>query len=429
MSGPMHFVYSALLAMALVLTLPYWVAQALRHGKYRAGLRERLGRVPARLRRQPGCVWVHAVSVGEVLAVSTLVEELHRRWPGRAVVVSTTTATGQKLARQRFGEENVFYFPLDFAFAVNAYLRALRPAMVVVAETEFWANFLRLARASGAKIAVVNARVSDRSYPRYRRFRWWLRRVLARVDLFLAQGEEDARRLREIGAPAERVRVSGNLKFDIHAGKELAVVDALRRHCERERITTVVVCGSTVEGEEEACLDMFRRLRDERRRPFLILAPRHPERFDAVAELCRAAGVDFWRRSQWNGNEPLAGGALLLDTIGELRGIYELATVAFVGGSLVPRGGHSILEPAQFGVAIVVGPHTENFREITETFVRAGALLVTTPEIFFDDVRRLLDDEEARQALGQNARRVMQENAGATERTAAALAGLLEAQP
>lgn len=422
----MHFLYSALLALALVVTLPWWVVQALRHGKYRVGLRERLGRVPARLRRQPGCLWVHAVSVGEVLAISRLVEELQRRFPGRAVVVSTTTATGQKLARQRFGEENVFYFPLDFAFAVRPYLRALRPDLIILAETEFWPNLLRLARVSGARIAVVNARISDRSFPRYRFFRPWLRRVLATIALFLAQSDEDARRLTAIGAPTERVRVSGNLKFDLRAGAELAIVDALGRHLERERIACTVVCGSTVEGEEELCLDMFRRLRDTMRGTFLVLAPRHPERFDAVAELCRASGLDFWRRSQWTGAEPLAGGVLLLDTIGELRGLYRLAAVAFVGGSLMPRGGHSILEPAQFGVPILVGPHTENFREITGIFLREKALLVTTPETFVADVQRLAGNAAARQSLGENALRAVQANAGATERTLEAVAALLE---
>lgn len=422
----MYLLYSALLALALLVTLPWWIVQALRHGKYRAGLGERLGRVPVRLRRQPGCIWAHAVSVGEVLAVGRLVEELQRRFPGRAVVVSTTTATGQKLARQRFGDENVFYFPLDFAFAARPYLRALQPALIVLAETEFWPAFLRVARASGAKIAVVNARISDRSFPRYRFFRFLLRRVLAKVDLFLAQSDEDARRLRAIGAPAERVQVSGNLKFDIRAGAELAIVDALARHLKRERVACTVVCGSTVEGEEELCLDMFRRLRDAGRGAFLILAPRHPERFDAVAELCRASGLDFWRRSQWTGSEPLSGGVLLLDTIGELRGLYRLATIAFVGGSLVPRGGHSILEPAQFGVPIVAGAHTENFREITSIFLREKALVVTTAEAFFADVQRLAGDPALRQSLGGNALRTMEANAGATERTLDAVAALLD---
>src|SRR6202162_4731720 len=202
----MYLIYSALLAAGLLLTLPYWLMQRLRHGKYRAGLSERLGRIPQRLTKQPvrPTIWIHAVSVGAVLAVSGLVAELKRRFPNYRLVISTTTDTGQKLARTRFGAENVFYFPLDFAFAIRPYLRWLRPELIVIAETEFWPNFLRLGKASGARIAVVNARISDRSWPRYRRCRHLLTRVLRQVDLFLTQTEEDARRLAQIGAPKER---------------------------------------------------------------------------------------------------------------------------------------------------------------------------------------------------------------------------------
>src|SRR5258708_33748139 len=202
----------------MLVSLPYWLIEMARHGKYRTGLGERLGGMPARL-RLPGAeewaIWVHAVSVGEVLAVAGLVEELQRRFPRHRVFISSTTDTGQALARKKFGEASVFYFPMDFGFAIRAYMKALRPQLVVVAETEFWPNFLRLARASGARVAVVNARISDRSWPGYRRWRWLLRPVLQKIDLFLAQTSEDARRLAEIGARADRISVSRNLKFDI----------------------------------------------------------------------------------------------------------------------------------------------------------------------------------------------------------------------
>src|ERR1700691_2558097 len=216
----------------MLASAPYWLYQMARHGKYRKGFLERLGRVPSRLRLRQGkerAIWVHAVSVGEVLAVERLVEDLRRRWPHHEIFISTTTDTGQALARKRFGEENVFYFPMDFAFAVRPYLRALRPEMVVIAETEFWPNFLRLTHAGGARIAVVNARISDRSWPSYRRFRGLLRRLLANVDLFLAQTPEDAARLQDIGAAPERVRVTGNLKFDIPASAPPAIVESLRK--------------------------------------------------------------------------------------------------------------------------------------------------------------------------------------------------------
>src|SRR6202451_347198 len=215
----MYLIYTALLAAGLLVSLPYWLMQRLRHGKYRAGLGERLGRIPRRLSAQPTrpTIWIHAVSVGEVLAVNGLVLDLTKQFSRHRVVISTTTDTGQKLARTRFGAENVFYFPLDFAFAIRPYLRLLQPELVVIAETEFWPNFLRLAQASGARIAVVNARISNRSWSGYRRFRHFLARVLQQVDLFLTQTDEDARRLEEIGAPAERIHVTGNLKFDVHA--------------------------------------------------------------------------------------------------------------------------------------------------------------------------------------------------------------------
>src|SRR5580704_13296603 len=214
------FLYSVALAVGMLASLPYWLFQMARYGKYRKGFAERLGRLPARLQlpaEGEPVIWVHAVSVGEVLAVAGLVEELQRRFPQHRIFISTTTDTGQALARKRFGEASVFYFPMDFAFAIRPYLRALRPRMVVIAETEFWPNFLRLAHASGARMAVVNARISDRSWPNYRRFRGLLRRLLANVDLFLAQTPEDAARLRDIGAEPERIHVSGNLKFDVPA--------------------------------------------------------------------------------------------------------------------------------------------------------------------------------------------------------------------
>src|SRR3984893_5698132 len=254
----MYLLYSALLAAGLLASLPYWMFGKRRHGMYREGLGERLGKVPPRLHRQSSpATWVHAVSVGEVLAVSELVSQLQRRFRKYRVVVSTTTTTGQKLATKHFGEDSVFYFPLDFAFAIRPYLSALQPRLVVLAETEFWPNFLRLAHASGVRIAVVNARISDRSRPGYRRFRFILKRVLRNIDMFLAQTGEDASRLRDIGAPADRVQVSGNLKFDVSVSDPPPIVASLRSNFQQGGAGPVVVCGSTVEGEEELLLRAF----------------------------------------------------------------------------------------------------------------------------------------------------------------------------
>ncbi len=411
----------------MLVSLPYWLYQMARHGKYRRGLSERMGRVPARLRlpeEQGAVIWVHAVSVGEVLAVAGLVEELQRRLPQHRIFISTTTDTGQALARKRFGDANVFYFSMDFAFAIRPYLRALRPQMVVVAETEFWPNFLRLAHASGARIAVVNARISDRSWPSYRRFRGLLRRPLGNVDLFLAQTDEDAARLRDIGAPPERVRVTGNLKFDIPAPAPLAIVESLRRSIAAAGAGPVLVCGSTVDGEEPLLLKAFENLRVQYPRAVMILAPRHPERFATVVTLLEQMSIGFCRRSLWN-EEPLAGGVFLLDTIGELAALYALADIAFVGGSLVPRGGHNIIEPAQHGVATVVGNHTENFRDIVSLFQSRSAVRVVGPAELPLVLLELLANDAERKALGGRAAETLRSQVGATTRTAGALVELL----
>ena len=421
------FLYSVALAAGMVASLPYWLFQMARHGKYRKGLTERLGRVPTRLRlpgQQEPVIWVHAVSVGEVLAVAGLVQELQRRFPRHRVFVSTTTDTGQALARQRFGEANVFYFPMDFAFAIRPYLRALRPQMVVIAETEFWPNFMRLAHASGARVAVVNARISDRSWPRYRRFRGLLRRLLANVDLFLAQTQEDAARLQDIGANPERVQVTGNLKFDIPVPDPPAIVESLRRSIAAAGAGPVLVCGSTVEGEESLLLKAFENLLVQYPQAVMILAARHPERFGAVAALLEQMSVRFCRRSLWDG-QPLTGGVLLLDTIGELAALYALADIAFVGGSLVPRGGHNIIEPAQHGVATVVGTHTENFRDIVSLFQSRDAVRIVGPAELPLVLLELLANDKERRALGQRAGETMRSQFGATARTADELQELL----
>jgi len=423
----MYLLYSALLAASLLVSLPYWMFGKRRHGKYREGLGERLGKVPSRLQGQAQpAIWVHAVSVGEVLAVGELVEELRRRFPHR-VVVSSTTATGQKLAKKRFGEESVFYFPLDFGFAIRPYLTALKPQLIVIAETEFWPNFLRLARKSGARVAVVNARISDRSWPGYRRVRRLgiLAGVLRNVDLFLAQTAEDARRLQDIGAPAERLQVTGNLKFDVLAPDPPAIVASLRSAFQQAGAGPVVVCGSTVEEEEGLLLLAFQNVLASYPRAVMILAPRHPERFGEVARLLEQMGLRFWRRALWGGDS-LAGGVFLVDTIGELASLYALGDVAFVGGSLVARGGHNIIEPAQHGVPIIVGSHTENFRDIVGLFQHHDAVRVVGPAEFPLVLMDLLSHEAERLALGRRGAETLRSQMGATERTANALETLLE---
>jgi 3-deoxy-D-manno-octulosonic-acid transferase len=422
----MYWIYSALLAAAMLLTLPYWLLQRMRHGKYRAGLGERLGRIPRRLVVQPArpTIWIHAVSVGEVLAISGLATELTKRFSQHRVAISTTTDTGQRLARTRFGEENVFYFPLDFAFAIRPYLRLLQPTLVVIAETEFWPNFLRLAHASGARIAVVNARISDRSWPGYRRFRRLLKAVLRHVDLFLTQTAEDARRLVEIGAPPGVVFATGNLKFDVPAPAAPPIIASLRAAFQQANTGPVIVCGSTVDGEEPLLLQAFINVLASHPRAVMVLAPRHPERFSEVTELLNQLGIQFWRRSLWGG-EPIFAGVLLIDTIGELAALYALADVAFVGGSLVPRGGHNIIEPALHGVAIVVGNHTENFRDIVSLFQGRDAVRVVGPAELPLVLMELISNPAERAELGRRAAETIRAQMGATERTMQALEKLL----
>jgi 3-deoxy-D-manno-octulosonic-acid transferase len=426
----MYALYSALLAFFLLLTLPYWLLQMMRHGKYRAGLHQRLGSVPARLADHSGepTIWVHAVSVGEVVASSAVVMALRGRFPSHRVLISTTTSTGQKLAAQRFGAENVFYFPLDFAFSLRPYLHVLRPELVVLAETEFWPNFLRLAKRAGARIAVINCRISDRSLPGYKRLRATLPGIVSstldNVDIFLAQTDEDRRRLIEIGADESKVTVAGNLKFDVAPPPSPKIVASLRESFHHSGAAPVLVCGSTLEDEEGLLLSAFRNILVNHPQAVMILAPRHPERFANVAELVEQLGFRMWRRSLWSG-EPLSGGVFLLDSIGELAAIYSLATVAFVGGSLVPRGGHNILEPALYGVPIVIGNHYENFRVVVNFFASRKAVrivgLAELPLVLME----LIENDAERATLRRNALAALESQRGATDRTVAALMQLM----
>jgi 3-deoxy-D-manno-octulosonic-acid transferase len=422
----MYVLYSALFAAALLLGSPYWIFQMVRHGKYRRGLGERFGSVPPRIRAESkSSIWIHAVSVGEVLAVSELVRQLRSQYPEHRVVVSTTTDTGQKLAASRFGAKDVFYFPFDLAFCVKPYFEALQPELVVVAETEFWPNFLRTARQRGVRVAVVNARISDRSLPGYRRWRPLLIRVLRNVDLFLAQTPEDARRLIEIGADQNRVRVGGNLKFDISPPPAPPIVAQLRSALAASSACPVLVCGSTVDGEEPLLIDAFKVVLSRHPAAVMLLAPRHPERFPQVADQLQQSGLTFSKRSDWNG-ESLAGRILLIDSIGELASLYALADIAFVGGSLVPRGGHSILEPAQYGVATLVGPHTGNFRDIVELFRSQDAVRIVSPADLSRAITDLLANDNQRLALGRRALETLQSQRGATQFTMDQLRSLLK---
>lgn len=425
----MYLLYTVLYVLVLILSMPYWLIGMLRAGKYRAGLAERFGRIPVRLKLpSPGelSIWIHAVSVGEVLAAGSVIAGLKAQFPEHRIFISTTTLSGQKLARDRFGVQNVFYLPLDLPFAILPVLSALRPGVLVLAETEFWPNLLRLTKQNGALVAVVNARISDRSFPGYLRFRSLLRRVLKNVDLYLCQTESDRERLTAIGAAPERVRISGNLKFDVKAPADSALSRSLRHATRPDQ--KIVIFGSTVESEEELIIPCIKAVLNEFRDALMIVAPRHPERFDAVAELLRSSGLSFWRRSLWD-SSPVGGGVLLLDSIGELASAYALANVAFVGGSLAARGGHNVLEPAEFAKPILVGPHTENFRDIVRAFTAHDALRIVTAAELTPTVIHLLRAPQEAVELGSRAWKVVEAGRGSTRRTLNALRELMERNP
>jgi 3-deoxy-D-manno-octulosonic-acid transferase len=427
--------YNLALLAVLVALAPWWLFRMATTQKYREGLLKRLGLVPLRLaksldergRKRP-MIWLHAVSVGEVLAASRLVGELDRALPGYRLVISTTTRTGQELARDRFGPDRVFYCPLDLPWAVRATLNALQPRLLILAETEFWPNLLSGCFRRGIPVAVVNARISDRSWPRYRRLRALWKPFLERLSRVLAQSETDAERLKAIGCSLERVTVAGNLKFDVRAAVEAEATRLLKALAPTLRL---VVAGSTLEGEEAVLVEAWPRLLEADPQLALILAPRHPERFGAVAALLNRAGIHWVKRSDWRsqpaeaGKPLLPGEIVLLDTIGELASVYSLAAVAFVGGSLIPAGGHNPLEPAQFGVPIVMGPHYANFRAITDDLRAHQALRIAAKETLAVTLINLLIDTASANAMGERARQIFNRQAGATGRCVDALRELL----
>ena len=419
----LYIVYNVLLAIGFVLALPYYLWKGRSTGKYLASFRERMGRFEAPLNAGGRTsIWIHAVSVGEVLAARALVGPLKERFPGRPIFVSTTTATGNAVARQSVrAADGLLFAPFDWPGPVRRALAAVDPALLVLVETELWPNLIHEARRRGTRVALVNGRISPRSYPRYRRIRRFLRPMLADVDVFLMQGEAHARRVTDMGAPPDRVKVTGNLKFDSLG--EARTPEPLARLIGGGG--PLWVAGSTAPGEEELVLRALREVRKREPRVRLLLAPRHPERFGEAAALAEATGFRVARRSSlarpWADED-----VLILDTIGELAQVYPLASVVFVGGSLVAAGGHNILEAAVAGKATIVGPHMENFQEVADEFLAEGALVqVGSAEELAGEVAGLLADAGRRDAIGERARGLIHRNRGALSGTVDALAGLV----
>ncbi|MEX2220938.1 MAG: 3-deoxy-D-manno-octulosonic acid transferase [Candidatus Rokuibacteriota bacterium] len=411
----MYALYSAVLGVGLLAYLPAFLARRRRAG-YGQDFAQRVGRLGDGLPPEPRC-WVHAVSVGESAAAVPLVEGIRRRWPELGVVVSTITPTGARIVAERLAGVAVHrYFPIDLPGPVRRALDAARPRFFIAIETELWPNFLRALARRRIPAMIANGRISDRSFRRYRWVRRLMRRVLADVAVFAMQTHEDARRIIALGAPPDRVVVTGNLKNDLLPEAD---TDETRG---RERLglgaeARLWIAGSTHRGEEAVVLDAFLRARTRCPDLALLLAPRHPERADEVEELIRARGLPATRWSRLP-EEPAPGGVLILDTVGELAELYRLAEVVFVGGSLVPVGGHNVLEPAMRGKPVLVGPHMSNFREGAELLERSGGGLVVKDGLELErELARLLEDRALAHRMGEAARDAFAGRQGAVSAT------------
>ena len=430
----MYLVYSALLFVYFLTVLPSTAYGVWRRGKAAGSLRERFGHLPVAVNpdRRPS-IWVHAVSVGEALAARPLLRALRSAYPQHRLVVSTTTVTGQRVARG-FGEvDAVCYAPFDFPLFVNHALDRIAPELLLVVDTEIWPNLLRACRRRGVGALIVNGRISDRSFRRYRLVRCCMRRVLADVGRVCAQTEEWGRGFVAIGAEPSRVTVTGSLKFDAVAGLSASarVRDGgdrgnLRATFEFARRRPVVIAASTLRGEEEPVLRAFARVRQVAPDALLVIAPRHPERFDEARRIAERAGNRVDMRSDLVPGRDPGAEVVILNTLGELGRLFDIASAVFVGGSLVPAGGHNLIEPAAFGRAIVVGPHMENFADVTREFVSRGAAIqVRDADALEEALAALMRDGERRGRLGRAARAIVDANRGATRRTLESVAELL----
>jgi 3-deoxy-D-manno-octulosonic-acid transferase len=435
------FVYSILLGLGFLIMSPLFL---LRREKYASGFGERMGNYPPFVRDSRPVIWLHCVSVGETNAARPLVEEIKTSFPNHQLVVSTTTKTGQDLAKKVFGgkADAIVYFPFDFKFSVRRAIKHFKPSLVLLMETEIWPRFIYEVKQAGAKISIVNGRLSERSASRYSFVRSFISNVLANVDLALMQGTADAKRLISLGMSEAKVSVTGNIKFDLGLDEvEHRVTDLLRERFAIDGTRPLIVAASTHEPEERYALEAFCSVAvNANPTPRLLIAPRHPERFDSVAKLIeqfRRDPVNEWRefsfarRTGEESDTDNYADVILLDTVGELRAVYPLAGIVFVGGSLISHGGQSILEPAAAGKAIITGPHTHNFADAVKIFRANGALIqleagpeISTVDRLFDAISDLLEDGSMRDELGRKARSVMETNRGATRRTIEELAKL-----
>ncbi len=410
----MPYLFNLLYAALIVVAAPWLVYQAVRRGKYRAGLAQKfLGRVPVRTGNRP-CLWLHAVSVGEVNLLAPLLAEIRRTRPEWECVISATSVTGYTLARKKYADYTVFYCPLDFSWAVRGAMRRIRPDGLVLAELELWPNLIRAAREAGARVAIINGRLSEHSFRGYRRARLLLQPLVRQIDLIAVQNEEFAGRFRALGAREDAIRVTGSIKFDgAQTNRANPATVALAGAAGFAAEDIVFLAGSTQQPEESLALAAYESLRDRFPRLRLVLVPRHPERFGEVADMLAASGVRWQRRSKLGDGVDTAARVLLVDTVGELGAWWGTSHIAFVGGSIHKRGGQNMIEPAAYGAAVSFGPNTRNFRDIVAQLLMAdAAVVVRDGHDLTTFVERCLEDPEFARNLGQRAARVGRQPTG-----------------
>ena len=431
----MYLTYSFLFTLGALLTAPYYLWKR-RDELAGRRWRERFGRLPESFQQEKrGAIWVHAVSVGETLAVVRLVRDLQALFPDRKIFMSSVTPAGRAAGESRLPwVSGRFYLPMDWRGAVDAALRRIKPSLLVIVETELWPNLLRASHEFGAGIILINARLSRRSFRRYRLLRPLMRRVLEQVDMVCAQTEADAERFRHLGAAPERVALAGNLKFDSEPPRLAAFPRLLERAAANTGRGPVLIAASTMQGEEPMVIEAWRKVRAQYPKALLILAPRHPVRFDEVAQILAGSGYTYTRRTHLASQEPeissqvAAPEVLLLDSIGELASILDLADVVLMGGSLVPRGGHNILEAAYWAKPVVFGPHMENFQDIARLFLEAKACVqVRDEKELVESVLNLFGDRAASRQLGERGKLILETQTGATARVLEQIRRLLEA--
>lgn len=420
----MYLLYDLLLLVAAVILVPYYLLRGYRYGKSRRGLRERLGYFSAeQLNSLQGrqIIWVHAVSVGETRAASPLLKELRQQNPDHLILLTNVTETGHAIGLKNQDVDCCLFFPFDFSWTVHRVLQIVQPKLIVIVETEIWPNFVRQANLLEIPLVLVNGRISDRSYPRYRFARPLLRPILQCFSAFCMQSQLDAERIGQLGATGMQVENTGNLKFD-HELKDLSDDDVaqLKQSFCLPETGSVLVAGSTHAGEEEQLLAAYQTLLDRGRQLVLVLIPRHPERCREVQTFLAEQKLVSRLRSSLAPDQPLltVGQVLLVDTLGEVLNFYAVSDLVFVGGSLVPVGGHNLLEASLLGKPVLFGPHVQNFREISAKLTRAGAgVQISNQQELEKQVALMLDDPIRCRAMGQAGRSLIAENAGATKRT------------